>query len=218
MFQANSDQDVLSGTKSHHSSSQNKNGTDAAHRTSTPDRSSLQFSQSSEAEGLPVSSLLTSNNASLQAAAENNPTATEQQAVNSPADTVSDDSTLDSRHQQNIKLASQQSAVLEALQPHSSTNNATNTINPQPAAALQPSVKPAASRDDLIIAMPSSIARMPIVTASRGWRQGVRTFVAFEEEIDLATAPSVFRVPFNLTSMFSSVCQCPLDLSALQGV
>lgn len=189
----NNDQDVSSGTKSHHSSSQNKSGTDAAHRSSSLDQSSSQLSQSSEAEGLPDSSLLTSNNASNQAATHNSTTVSEKQAVDSPADTLSDDSTLGSRHQQNSKLASKQTAVLGALQPQGSLNNATNMTRPQPAVSLRPSVKPAANRDDLIIAMPSSIARMPIVTASRGWRQGVRTFVAFEEEIDLATAPRVFR-------------------------
>lgn len=218
MFQVNNDQDVSSGTKSHHSSSQNKSGTDAAHRSSSLDQSSSQLSQSSEAEGLPDSSLLTSNNASNQAATHNSTTVSEKQAVDSPADTLSDDSTLGSRHQQNSKLASKQTAVLGALQPQGSLNNATNMTRPQPAVSLRPSVKPAANRDDLIIAMPSSIARMPIVTASRGWRQGVRTFVAFEEEIDLATAPRVFRVPSNLTSMISSVCQCLPNLSALQGV
>ena len=50
------------------------------------------------------------------------------------------------------------------------------------------------SRDDLLIAIPSSVDRMPMVKASRGWRQGVRTYVAFEQEIDLATAPHVFKV------------------------
>lgn len=54
---------------------------------------------------------------------------------------------------------------------------------------------PKADRDDLLIVMPSSIDRMPMVTASRGWRQGVQTYVAFEQEIDLATAPAVFKVP-----------------------
>ena len=33
-----------------------------------------------------------------------------------------------------------------------------------------------------------------MVKASRGWRQGVRTYVAFEEDVDLKTAPQVFKV------------------------
>ena len=58
----------------------------------------------------------------------------------------------------------------------------------------QPTQGHAVSRDDLLIVMPSSVDRMPMVKASRGWRQGVRTYVAFEEDVDLKTAPQVFKV------------------------
>ena len=66
----------------------------------------------------------------------------------------------------------------------------------------QPTQGHAVSRNDLLIVMPSSVDRMPMVKASRGWRQGVRTYVAFEEDIDLTTAPQVFKV----TDMMPTCC------------
>lgn len=192
-----SDRNISFGTTSRHSSDPYKKR-DTADRISSTDQSGSQLTQSSEAEGVLVSSLLTRNSTYPQAAAGGNVTVTERRKVGLPAETASNDSLLGSRHhQQSSKLAMEQTAVLGALQQHGTLNYDTLTVDPKPAAALRPSVaKPqAADRDDLIIAMPSSIARMPIVEASRGWRQGVRTYVAFEEEIDLATAPSVFRVP-----------------------
>lgn len=51
------------------------------------------------------------------------------------------------------------------------------------------------SKDDLLIVMPSNVDRMPIVAASRGWRQGVKTYVTFEQEIDLANSSRLFQVP-----------------------
>ncbi len=38
------------------------------------------------------------------------------------------------------------------------------------------------------------LCRMPIVKAGRGWRQGVRTYVAWEQEINVDSAPPAFKV------------------------
>ena len=99
-----------------------------------------------------------------------------------------------SHHEQSSKLGTEQAHVSTSLQPHGNPNHVTSKSNPQLSAALQPVELRQANRDDLLIVMPSSIDRMPIVTASRGWRQGVRTYIAFEQEADLQNASSIFRV------------------------
>ena len=38
------------------------------------------------------------------------------------------------------------------------------------------------------------VCRMPIVKAGRGWRQGVKTYVAWEQEINVDLAAPAFKV------------------------
>ena len=45
------------------------------------------------------------------------------------------------------------------------------------------------SRDDLIIAFASTHDRLPIVMASRFWRQGVRTLIFMDEPLNATLAP-----------------------------
>ena len=94
---------------------------------------------------------------------------------------------------------------------------AENSLSYKPATeAATKSQKPAkvkpGKKEDLLIVMPSNIDRMPIVAASRGWRQGVKTYVTFEQEVDLATSSHLFKVlvPCNSCSdmMPSTRCGC----------
>ena len=84
--------------------------------------------------------------------------------------------------------------------PFSSRSEVKDSIsNSMDKSLLQPAPVPklhmhTSNRNDLLIVIPSSMDRMPIVAASRDWRQGVQTYIAFEEEINIATAPSVFKV------------------------
>jgi len=95
-------------------------------------------------------------------------------------------------HAQAGKLADSHPIKLADIARTKPTQSVTIKSESQSADVVQH--PPKADRGDLLIVMPSSIDRMPMVTASRGWRQGVRTYVAFEQEIDLATAPAVFKV------------------------
>ena len=95
-------------------------------------------------------------------------------------------------HAQAGKPAESHSIKLADIASTKTTQNVTIKSESQSANVVQH--PPKADRVDLLIVMPSSIDRMPMVTASRGWRQGVQTYVAFEQEIDLATAPAVFKV------------------------
>lgn len=112
------------------------------------------------------------------------------------ANTLLDRDSLGQRHHaQASKLADLQAMTLAGSSPSAPVQNVTIKTEPRSAAVsnvFQRSL--AADQDDLLIVIPSSLDRMPMVTASRGWRQGVRTFVAFEQEIDLASAPAVFQV------------------------
>ncbi|DBA84620.1 TPA: hypothetical protein ACH3X2_006195 [Trebouxia sp. C0005] len=94
-------------------------------------------------------------------------------------------------HAQAGKPAESHSIKLADIASTKTTQNVTIKSESQSADVVQH--PPKADRVDLLIVMPSSIDRMPMVTASRGWRQGVQTYVAFEQEIDLATAPAVFK-------------------------
>ena len=95
----------------------------------------------------------------------------------------------DSQHADVSNLQKGQSSFARTSVPVSN-NSSTPTYTPF---KVQPGRK-----EDLLIVMPSSIDRMPIVAASRGWRKGVKTYVAFEQQIDLATAPRVFQVLLQL--------------------
>ena len=95
-------------------------------------------------------------------------------------------------HAQAGKLADSHPSKLADIASTKPTQSVTIKSESQSAYVVQH--PPKADRGDLLIVMPSSIDRMPMVTASRGWRQGVQTYVAFEQEIDLATAPAVFKV------------------------
>lgn len=101
----------------------------------------------------------------------------------------------------------EQPPVTASSHSNGSLNNAAVQSGFQPDTAITTAAKlMTADREDLLIVMPSSIDRMPIVKASRGWRQGVRTYIAFEEEIDLATAPSSFREGATLHNEVFGVC------------
>ena len=109
-------------------------------------------------------------------------------------------------HAQTGKLADAHPIKLADIASTKPTQSVTIKSESQSADVVQH--PPKADRGDLLIVMPSSIDRMPMVTASRGWRQGVRTYVAFEQEIDLATAPAVFKV-------LKAVCFMPMpDIKA----
>ncbi len=114
-------------------------------------------------------------------------------------------------HAQAGKLADSYSIKLVDIASTKPTQSVTIKSESRSADVVQH--PPKADRGDLLIVMPSSIDRMPMVTASRGWRQGVRTYVAFEREIDLATAPAVFKVqmgnfPVHLTEPTAAVQSC----------
>ncbi len=96
-------------------------------------------------------------------------------------------------HAQAGKSAAQQPMISTGSANAGSVHSITIKSAPQLDAAA-PHGASIADRDDLLIVMPSSIDRMPIVQASRGWRQGVQTYIAFEQEIDLTVAPTVFKV------------------------
>ena len=120
-------------------------------------------------------------------------------------------SNLGQRHRaQSDKLANQQRLAATNLQ--SSGSQDSMTIRKEFDGAVDGSARQhavpsqLADQNDLLIVMPSSIDRMPMVQASRGWRQGIRTFVAFEQEIDFATAPTVFKVCVTLVP--HAVCAC----------
>jgi len=109
-------------------------------------------------------------------------------------------------HAQAGKLADLHSIKLADIASTKPTQSVTIKSESRSADVVQH--PPKADRGDLLIVMPSSIDRMPMVTASRGWRQGVRTYVAFEQEIDLATAPAVFKVLGTGTLRLSASWQC----------
>ena len=161
-----------------------------------------QLSQPLEKDNLPINSLLASNTANVQAALDSNPSVVQHHDIDSAA-AANQKASLEpsthskKHHERSSKLGAEQTRVSASLQPHGNLNNITSKSNPQLSAALQPEELPQADRYDLLIVMPSSIDRMPIVTASRGWRQGVRTYIAFEQEVDLQNASSVFRVRIN---------------------
>ena len=143
-----------------------------------------------------VSGLLASNTADGQAALDS--TAVDSAAIPNHFGLLEHSAA----YEQSSKLGTEKTHVSASLQPDGTLNKATSKSKPHPSVAPQPVAIPQADRDDLLIVMPSSIDRMPIVTASRGWRQGVRTYIAFEEEIDLQDASSIFKVRTN-------ACQTP---------
>lgn len=155
--------------------------------------SGSQFPQSREQENLLVNSLPVSNTAEGQVALDSMLVVQHHEAVSAAAaaqNALLERSAHGQGHQeQSSKLGTDQPRAPVTLQPDVILNNVTSKSNPQPVVKPQP-----ADREDLIIVMPSSIDRMPIVTASRGWRQGVRTYIAFEEAVDLKNASSIFRV------------------------
>lgn len=154
--------------------------------------------QSSEEDNLLASSLLASNTDHDEAAFGSTRPVVQHHGVDS-ATAAKQNASLERAHSkyhhaQSSKLGTEQTHVSASVQPTGTLYKVTSKSNPQLSAVLQPIARPQADRDDLLIVMPSSIDRMPIVTASRGWRQGVRTYIALEEEIDLANASSIFRV------------------------
>lgn len=171
--------------------------------------SASQSSQSIEPENPLVNSLPVSNTAEGQAALDSMPAVQHHEAVSAAA---AHQNALHERtahghrpEEQGSKTGTEQPRALVPLQPGGTRNNVTSKSTLQPSVALQPVVKPPpANRDDLVIVMPSSIDRMPIVAASRGWRQGVRTYIAFEDEVDLKNASSIFTV---CTNAFQAVMQ-----------
>ena len=218
VLQANLDhvisgQDGAVGGKGDRTRDPDKSSRVVADRTASIQQSGSQVSQTSEEDALRVNGLLASNKAHGQPAMDNNRPVTGQRGIGSTAadnNALLDGSALGQRHdEQSSKLAIEQTPVSASLQSNGDLNNVTVRNIPEPAVALRPAVKPQpADREDLLIVMPSSIDRMPIVKASRGWRQGVRTYIAFEEEVDLDTAPSVFRVCFNA---FQAACNTQLS-------
>ena len=110
-------------------------------------------------------------------------------------------------HQQSSQFAAQEPLVSSLSHVNGSLHNVTfrSVAQPDPAGSSAAALN-TASREDLLIVMPSSIDRVPIVEASRGWRQGVHTYIAFEQQIDLNTAPTVFKVQVSSHSSFCSVC------------
>lgn len=71
-------------------------------------------------------------------------------------------------------------------------------------------------KEDLLIVMPSNVDRMPIVAASRGWRQGVKTYVTFEQEIDLANSSSLFQVYYAAQQLLHSLRKLMSTLTLCQ--
>ena len=163
-----------------------------------------QLSQPLEQDDSLINGLLTRNTADVQAAdvqaaLDNDKLAVRHRNADSAASANHSSSLEHSAHDKNLheqtsKLGTEQTEVPASMQPNGTLNSVTSRSNSQLSAALHPASMPQADRDDLLIVMPSSIDRMPIVTASRGWRQGVRTYIAFEQEIDLKNASSIFRV------------------------
>ncbi|KAL3161801.1 hypothetical protein ABBQ38_008893 [Trebouxia sp. C0009 RCD-2024] len=49
------------------------------------------------------------------------------------------------------------------------------------------------SREDLLIAIPSSLARLPLVQASRSWRHGARSIVVVESNASIEAVPQKFK-------------------------
>lgn len=186
-----------------------KTSTVTADRVLSTHTSGSQVPQSLEQDNVLVNSLPVSNTAKGHVALDSIPVVKHREAVSAAAahqNALLERSAHGQRHQeQSSKLGTDQPHVPVSLQPDVTLSNVTNKSNPQPLAAPQPVVKPQpADRDNLIIVMPSSIDRMPIVTASRGWRQGVRTYIAFEDEVDLKNVSSIFRV---CTNAFQAVLQ-----------
>lgn len=50
------------------------------------------------------------------------------------------------------------------------------------------------TKDDLLIAIPGQTERLPLIEASRSWRQGVATFVALEKPLKEKDVPEGFLV------------------------
>ena len=175
--------------------------------------SGSQSSQSTESENSLGKSLPVSNTTEGQAALDSLPVVQHREAVSSAAahqNAFFEHSAHGQSHEeQSSKLGTDQPHASKSLQPDGILNNVTSNSKPRPVVKPQP-----ADRDDLIIVMPSSIDRMPIVSASRGWRQGVRTYISFEDEVDLKSASSIFRVCINTFQAILQPTQLNLPLAA----
>ena len=163
-----------------------------------------------------TSGFFASNTANDQAALDSNVLAVQHRDADSAASAsqnASHEHSVHSKnpHKQSSKLGNEQTQVSASLQPNGTLKNVTSRSNPQLPAGPPPASLPPADRDDLLIVMPSSIDRMPIVTASRGWRQGVRTYIAFEQDIDLNNASSIVRVRTNACQAPPKRIHCILD-------
>ena len=206
---------------------------DAAHvRGSVNDESRGDFSSSqdtgivmtnraaSEEDDMLVSSLLARHKAHGHAVSTDSMLTSQQQAGRSDTkqSALLDNNDSDQRHdQQSSKLAHEEPLATASSQINGSLNNVAAQSGVQADIVLQPAAMLTADREDLLIVMPSSIDRMPIVKASRGWRQGVRTYIAFEEEIDFATAPSIFKVRTHLSASMPDSTHHLLSLQYLHA-
>lgn len=74
-------------------------------------------------------------------------------------------------------------------------NKVAEALSTSTSTLIHNSVDPSESltRDDLLIAIPSSLGRLPLVEASRLWREGTRAFVVIESSTAIDAAPPKFK-------------------------